>query len=279
MADELALGAVIAFGFEKWDEAEEIALLHRAGIDRVQVYRNVLRYVTPRLVRATLEAEGITIDGLHAYIDLEMFEGPAFDLSSGTEEVREVAVEIARLEAEYAVEIGCRDVILHPVGQGETAGDSYRPDALRTSAEELLPVAERCDVRFLLENMPPHMFGSDVALLRRVVDEMDSPHLGLAYDSGHAMMGGDAVGPIRTMGPRLWGVHLHDNDGTEDGHYLPGMGVVPFEDVAQALAEVDYGGTFTLEIYRDTDEVERDLTPERLDYIHHLRRLASGLAG
>jgi len=31
-----------------------------------------------------------------------------------------------------------------------------------------------------------------------------------------------------------------------------------------------------LEIYRETAEVRRDLTPERLAYIERLRRLASG---
>jgi len=81
------------------------------------------------------------------------------------------------------------------------------------------------------------------------------------------------------MGPRLWGVHLHDNDGTEDEHLLPGMGTVPFDDVAAALVEVGFAGTFMLEIYRDTWEVRRDLTPERLDYINRLRRLASGREG
>ena len=82
---------------------------------------------------------------------------------------------------------------------------------------------------------------------------------------------------VQAMGPRLWGVHLHDNDGAEDDHYLPGMGTIPFEDVARALAEVAFSGTFMMEIYRDTWEIRRDLTPERLEYIHHLRRLASGL--
>jgi hypothetical protein len=34
-----------------------------------------------------------------------------------------------------------------------------------------------------------------------------------------------------------------------------------------------------LEIYRDTWEVRRDLTPERMEYIEHLRRVASGENG
>lgn len=60
-------------------------------------------------------------------------------------------------------------------------------------------------------------------------------------------------------------------------HLLPGMGIIDFETVARALADVGFGGTFLLEIYRPTDEVRRDLTPERLAYIERLRRIASGL--
>jgi sugar phosphate isomerase/epimerase len=276
---ELPLGAIIAFDFEKWDVREEIALLHRADARRVQIYRNILQNVTPAHILEVLDEAGLTVDSLHAYIELEMLDGPPFDLSAEDPEVRQSALRIARSEAAYARELGCRDVIVHPVGPGDTAKDAWRRDTLTASAEELVRIAERAGVRFLLENMPPDMFGASAKVLRRVVDVLDSPHLGLAYDCGHATIAGDPLGVIRTMGDRLWGVHLHDNDGKEDGHFLPGMGVVPFEDVARALAEVRFRGTFMLEIYRDTAEVRRDLTPERLAYINRLRRLASGLPG
>ena len=273
---ELPLGAIIAMDFEKWDIADEIALLHHARIDRVQVYRNVLQNVTAERIRAILDPEGITIDSLHAYIDLEMFEGPSFDLSAVDPRVHKIAIERARSEARYAMDLGCRDVIVHPVGPGETARDAFREGGLAASAEFLARIGEKAGIRFLIENMPPPMFGSDARVLRRIVEEVSSPHLGLAYDVGHATIAGDPLGTLRAMGPRLWGVHLHDNDGTEDGHYLPGMGVVPFPAVARGLAEVGFSGTFMLEVYRDTKDVWQDLTPERLKYIHYLRRLASG---
>jgi len=273
---DLPLGAVIAFEFDKWNVDEEIAIVHHAHVLRIQVYRNYVKGVTAHQIRATLDAEGLLADSLHGYIDLEILDGPPFDLSADDDPTRRAAIDIAKGEAEYAHTLGCRDIILHPVGPGETHDDPFRPDRLATSAAQLARVAEAADVRFLIENMPPPMFGHDAHLLRRIVETIDSPHLGLAYDSGHAHIARDPVGIIHAMGPRLWGVHLHDNDLSEDGHYLPGMGTIPFDDVARALAEVAFAATFMLEIYRDTWEVRRDLTPERLQYIHHLRRLASG---
>ncbi|MFO8014041.1 MAG: sugar phosphate isomerase/epimerase family protein [Phycisphaerae bacterium] len=276
---DLPLGAVIAFDFDKWHVDEEIELVCGTGARLVQVYRNWLAGTPAARIRRRLEDAGLSVDSLHGYIELEMLEGPAFDLSSQDPSVREAALEIARHETGFAHDLGCRDVIVHPVGPGETQDDAFRPDALRASAAGLARLSEAADVRFLIENMPPPMFGHDAALLRQIVEEVDSPHLGLAYDAGHAHVAGRPVAVIREMGPRLWGVHLHDNAGDEDDHLLPGMGTLPFDDVAGALAEVGFAGTFMLEIYRDTWEVRRDLTPERMAYIEHLRRVASGKNG
>jgi sugar phosphate isomerase/epimerase len=55
------------------------------------------------------------------------------------------------------------------------------------------------------------------------------------------------------------------------------MGTLPFEAIARTLAEVGYAGSFTIEVYRPTEEVRRDLTPARLAHIEKLRRIASGL--
>jgi sugar phosphate isomerase/epimerase len=222
-----------------------------------------------------LEDAGFAVDSLHGYIDLDLYDGPPFDPSSSDAGKRAMALQIARGEADYARDLGCRDVILHPSGH-DAREEPGRADALRTVAPRLARTAEKAGVRFLLENMPPPMFGSDAKVLRAIVDEVASPALGLAYDSGHASLAGRTVQIIHEMSPRLWGVHMHDNAGKEDDHFLPGMGVVALEAAARALAEVKFSGTFMLEIYRETAEVRRDLTPERLAYIERLRRLASG---
>ena len=272
----LPLGAVVAFDFPKWNVPEEMALLHSADIGRVQVYRHYVQAVPPERIRRTLLDAGFTIDSLHAYIDLELYDGPPFDLSSPDTGKRALALQVARSEAEFARALGCRDIIIHPAGHG-TCDEPGRADALRAIAGRLARIAQEADVRFLLENMPPPMFGTDAEVLRAIVDEADSPALGLVYDSGHASLAGRTVETVRQMGPRLWGVHMHDNGGKEDDHFLPGIGVVALEDAARALAEVKFGGTFMLEIYRETSEVRRDLTPERLAYIQRLCRIASGL--
>jgi len=273
---DLPLAAVIAFDFETWDIHEEIALLRDVGIGRVQIYRNYAQGITADDVRETLDPAGLVIDSLHGYFQMEGFDGPACDLSSANAALRRASLDLMRGEARFARALGCRDIIVHPVGPNTTRDDPGRRDALAHSARALAQLGEAAGVRFLIENMPPPMFASDAPTLRAIADEVRSPALGLAYDSGHAALAGDPVGTIHTMGPHLGGVHLHDNGGSQDDHLIPGMGVIPFEDVARALAAVAYRGTFILEIYVATQIIRRDLTPKRLAFIEHLRRLASG---
>jgi sugar phosphate isomerase/epimerase len=273
---DLPLGAVIAFDFKTWDVRDEIALLLEMGVRRVQIYRNYAQGIAAREIRKTLDEAGLVVDGLHGYFSLEGFEGPMCDLSAADPALREASVEIMRGEAAYARVLGCRDIIVHPVGPGDSQGDTWRVKTLTTSARDLADIGREHDVRFLIENMPPPMFGRDAAMLRGIADAVDSPHVGLSYDSGHASLSGDAIGAIHAMGPRLWGVHMHDTRGREDDHLIPGLGVVPFDQVAHALAAIGYSGTFILEVYRTTAEVRRDLTPERLAFINRLRQQASG---
>ena len=51
--------------------------------------------------------------------------------------------------------------------------------------------------------------------------------VGLCWDSGHGNMhrGVDALAWLESMAHRLIAIHLHDNDGTNDLHNLPGSGV------------------------------------------------------
>jgi sugar phosphate isomerase/epimerase len=276
---DLPLGAVIAFDFKAWDVRDEIALLQAVGVRRVQIYRNYTHGITAEYIRDMLAAAHLTVDGLHGYFQLEKFEvgGPTFDPSSDSEATRAASVEILRGEADFARILGCTDIAVHPVSKDNSAADPWRSAAFARTARDLAAIGQAKGVRYLLENMPPKHFGSDVGTLRRLVDAIASPHLGLLYDSGHAALSGDPVGIIRTMGPRLWGVHLHDNRGAEDDHLIPGMGTLPFEAIARTLAEVGYAGSFTTEVYRPTEEVRRDLTPARLAHIEKLRRIASGL--
>jgi sugar phosphate isomerase/epimerase len=273
---DLPLGAVIAFNYKDVRVADQVEIFRAAGVRRVQVFRDYMRSPEPGEILETLRRAAFTVDSLHGYFHLEDMDGPPCDISAADAAEREAALEIMEREADFARALGCRDVVVHPTGARMSDADAFRPAMLEESARDLAAIGRTADVRFLVENMPPTYFGCDVPELRRIVDAVDDAHLGLIYDSGHANMAGDPVGVVRAMGPRLWGVHLHDNLGENDDHMIPGTGTAPLEAIAAAMAEVGYGGTFLLEVYRPMDEVRRDLTAARLEFIERLRRIASG---
>ena len=49
-------------------------------------------------------------------------------------------------------------------------------------------------------------------------------------------------------GPLLLTTHLQDNHGQRDDHMPPGMGTIDWNDVFQALNEINYERTFMLEL-------------------------------
>ena len=133
----------------------------------------------------------------------------------------------------------------------------YRNMLIR-SMEELLPDAEKSGVTLALENVWNPLNHSRVLL--EVMEYFRSPGLGLCYDSGHGnlmekgMLFPDktCVSPawenlgipvewekdlIEKMTPWMVNCHLHDNNGCQDEHRLPGEGTVDWERVRNSLRQ------------------------------------------
>jgi sugar phosphate isomerase/epimerase len=94
-------------------------------------------------------------------------------------------------------------------------------------------------------------------ILVRLVNEVDHPFLGLCLDIGHqnVFSGLDALEWVRRMGHRLFHIHLHDNDRTDDRHWPLGRGTIDFEPFYAAIMRQVPGATLSLEV-EDTMEVK-----------------------
>lgn len=136
------------------------------------------------------------------------------------------------------------------------AGDievAYR--IFRDSVGELVVYGEALGVRLGIENNVVAPFnlrqGRNVFLLMataeeilRLAEDIPSPRLGFLIDSGHLnvsarTLGFDREDFLRSVGPRLFGWHLSDNDGTADSNrpfgddawFLPWVRKIPGEMV------------------------------------------------
>jgi sugar phosphate isomerase/epimerase len=131
-------------------------------------------------------------------------------------------------------------------------------EALLATFRPVVAEAERLEVPLMIENMnllPPEAeiryLGTTVEELKVVLDAIDSPYLGLALDVGHAHLMPGGIEPfIDAFGPRIGGLHLHDNDGVVDRHWAMGKGTIDWARVFARLDEIGYGGSATIELTR-----------------------------
>ncbi|HEY3341268.1 MAG TPA: sugar phosphate isomerase/epimerase family protein, partial [Anaerolineae bacterium] len=98
-------------------------------------------------------------------------------------------------------------------------------------------------------------------MLVRLVNEVDSPFLGLCMDIGHQHLFSelDAIEWVRRMDQRLLHIHLHDNDGTGDSHSSIGRGTIAFEPFYTAIMQLVPQVTISLEVEDKMEVKMRDL--------------------
>jgi sugar phosphate isomerase/epimerase len=153
-----------------------------------------------------------------------------------------------------AADLGGCILVTHDITIPEPGSDGSdaRRRAFVDSLGLLARESESHGVRFALENTG-RGFTSDPERLAALVDEVGAANVGAVIDTGHRNLCGDPVDALRTLGPRLISLHLHDNHGDGDEHLLPGRGSIDWGGVVQALADVNYGGVFMYEISRPED--------------------------
>lgn len=162
--------------------------------------------------------------------------------------------ELMPLALECTAEAGGKICIIHPDNykSAEENAEMYR---------ELLPLAHKLDVKIAAENMWIWDDKADQACsaacsdgpdFKKHIDLVGDPYLVACVDIGHAEMRGlhtSAPAMIRELGSRVQALHIHDNDRWHDSHALPFTMSIDFSAVLEALAEIGYGGEFTMETF------------------------------
>ena len=149
--------------------------------------------------------------------------------------------------------LGTDKLILHPLMPygarcAEHAEEQYKInfDFMRA----LCDVAAEHGVTLCFENMPFTMLPIRSAVhVTDFVRDVNHPSLKVCLDTGHCLRLGESLPEaVRYVGHDLLAaLHVHDNDGTHDSHWLPYEGIGEWEAFATALREIGYDGFFSLE--------------------------------
>jgi len=150
-----------------------------------------------------------------------------YDLCAPDESQLEEMLSAHKRLIANARELGAETYVVHP---GRRLDDNHTDGFLwgraRKTLERLLPFAQEQHITIAVENDNPGTLGENTGELVKMVREINSPALGLCFDSGHAHQCGDAVEIFSLMSPFCVTTHLHDNDGTGDAHMIPGLGTI-----------------------------------------------------
>lgn len=184
---------------------------------------------------------GIRLRSVHAPFDAELL------LSQTDEDTRRAAVRLHRCIFEEAAELGFSTIVVHPGGDVDDATRAAAWECCRRSLEDLLPAAESCGLRIAVENLLPGGLGGDYDGLCALIEGLDSPMAGYCFDTGHAHVAGDVAGAYTRFARRLFGIHMHDNDGTSDMHLQPPYGTIAWPDLLAAMEETPFDDEITLE--------------------------------
>jgi L-ribulose-5-phosphate 3-epimerase len=180
----------------------------------------------------------------------------SYSPSSPDTAVRDQAVANTTRTLEIAAELGAETVLYIPGAVSAVFVPGLGPVAYSTvmdhavdSVERVLPTAERLGVKLGVENVW-NRFLLDPLSMGEFIDRFDSPWLGSYFDTGNVMLYGHPEDWIRTLGSRIFAVHVKDfrvSVGSLDGFVDVLAGDVDFRAVMAAFREVCYAGPYTIE--------------------------------
>ena len=214
-------------------------------------------------VKAAVEEAGLD------FVDAHSICGTWWDLNEPDESRREEMIATHIHTMALASSMGVKTITIH-VGGSLSPGRNYPPSPwleaiCQLSLEQmidnavkalkiLVPYAESLGVTICIENI--YYVCTTPEVLLEIKRHFPSEALGLCCDVGHAnvsrplyeasdnplhrAMAADASSPlslqiIRQMLPHIVNCHLHDNDGLQDQHLLPGMGNLDWDSISALL--------------------------------------------
>ena len=227
-----------------------------------------------KLVREAVFENGLTVSQTH---------GPwRWPPQDGTKEERQERFEKMTRSLYGTAELGCTDMVIHPIMPFGDYQNPHPDEFMEMNLDffyRLTEEAKKAGVVIDFENMPmPALTLATPAQILDFVKQINSPYFRVCLDTGHcAVTKSDPAEAVRMTGKEYLRVlHVHDNDGISDFHWLPETGVINWSEFSAALHEIGFEGVFSLE----TDVKKKDLSPEeyrkkREELAKTARRLAN----
>lgn len=237
------------------------------------------RFFTPHKEAAA--AAGIRIHQMH--MPYPNFIPGAPDEINGylVKEMAPKSMEICRF-------LGCRYIVVHGLKVRKYYGSEEAEwEATEQFLHTVLPLAKEYGKVICIENIYTNSGGHiiegpccDAVKAAERIDRINAQYgaevLGFCFDTGHANIAGlDLERFVRTLGPRLKVLHIHDNDGRADLHQMPFTFTITrenhpstdWEGFIRALRSIHFDGVLNFETAPVLNSFPEELRPEALHMI------------
>jgi sugar phosphate isomerase/epimerase len=262
---------------------DAIASLGFSGVELVLWSEADIRdYYTPnriRDLRKRIHSQGLTLS------EFALFDSVVGDLASLNAAAKARALRNFEHGARIAHELGTDKLnMVAAWARGLQGPTAYPPQVIYTQAEgqelfspkwelqlpsdfdwaatwsnyvdsikSCLQIAERYDLRIALEGHT-HVIVSHTDAFLRLFDHVPSETLGSNFDTGWQAMQREYLPmSIHKLGQKMLHLHARDTDGLLNYSLPPGLGIIDWDAVVDALHAVGYAGFLSCEIGRYKD--------------------------
>lgn len=226
---------------------DKFKLLKELGYDGVEL--NSPGNLTKDEVRQAVEASGLPVHGVVDSVHWRQ------TLSDPDAKVREAGLRGLKTALQDAKDFGATSVLLVPAVVNKEV--AYKDAYERSQAEirKALPLAEKLQIKILLENVWNNFLLSPVETAR-YIDEFESDWVGAYFDVGNVVRYGWPEHWIAALGKRLgkldvkeYSRKLQNSKGPRAGFGVKiGDGDCDWPAVMKALAKIGYNGWATAEV-------------------------------
>lgn len=234
------------------DLVSDIRVARAAGFDCLEIWASKLRKFLA--LSSTAELKSLFEDHQLGPYSINSIERITFRDAAGHSELVKECETLSRI----ASEIGCPYVVVvpSPLPAGTTDRAAFE-ESVRVLTE-LGAIAETFGVGLAFEFLGQKDCSvQTLAEAGAIVEEVSRPNVGLVLDSFHFYAGGSELSSIENLDPeKLFIFHINDaedlpREALEDKHrLLPGLGILPLNEIISALRRIGYDRVASVEIFR-----------------------------
>ena len=250
--------------FAEFEPSLHLPMMMENGVTQVELSTNCFEIWNDAKRLANLQSaiadSGIGVNSIHAPFSGEI------DISHPDPALRRETLDKVLLCLERLVEVGGKYLVVHP--SAEPIDDADRLRRMATSLESCEFLSGRMpkdgSAKIALECLPRTCLTNSSREVLALTGRLDETLFGVCQDVNHANCREDLLTATRAYASRVATLHISDNDGVDERHWLPGLGVIPWRDWAPVLLDAGFEGPWMYEVGILKDDAGRALTDEEI---------------